>query len=329
MKSKIALLPKSAKAVLPGKVGMHVGLHNLKPLTLKLLVVAVHRWERRSFELKNIPPSKRTIDCFRFQVKLRELHANLNEDGQPHNRNYKYVREAISDLSRFQVVDDSENTNLFQATKYSENKSEIIYTLSWYFARALEALDRKKVNFTMIPVADALALSDSRQLLMLFLASRFEKTYVPTERQATLKWLREYFGLQHSRYDEPRFVLQTLREIAASVKAKTNFDVTVIKIKDRLDERRISEVQFNVKRKTKPKLPDPGFKDLGAKLAADDKHVPLISVTSPKATEPETTPKASIYRDRIALRAKLAAAEAAEVEARKPRIVRKMDYLVD
>ena len=287
MESKIVPLSEKAKAILPDSVSLHVELHSLGFLSLQLLVLIAHLWRRRSFQIADIPRSKRTVDCFTFTVKLRVLNAHLKPGFG--NRDYRYLRAAIKELSKFQVEElrrtltgkeDEKVIHLFDYD-WSEDRSEVIFTLSWHFAEALQMLDEQMVDFTKIPVADALALSASSHLLMLFLASKVRGFYVSDRRTKPVWWLRDYFGLTDSYYDQPRYVLHKLEDIARIVSAKTSFRIKLIGVRDEHNARRLAEVQFDVNRprptiRKRPNGPHikkpPLLKELHERLAEDEER---------------------------------------------------------
>lgn len=285
MRIKVTPLHKRAKALLPTRVSNALGLHELRPLALQLFLLMVHRWSQRvEHELRFVAPSKRTIDAFTFEVKLRELQAHLRPDSAclKASRDYRRVREAIDTLASLQVTTDLPDVrgkrgrtihNLIAQVEYREEGSMLRFSLSPFLKHALMALEAQGAAFTLVPIADALALDESRHLLMLLLAAQVAKLHVPDRRTFDVTWLRAYFGLAGPSYDEWRFAHRKLRDFAAAVTQRTGFRVKLAPVHDRCDSRRIVAVRFDVKhRDSQPEVPaiehkpKPTFSPLARKL---------------------------------------------------------------
>lgn len=259
MKIIVSALNRKASARVPDKVVEDGELQLLAPLSFHLLVYVANLWDQRQREIAHIPRSRRSLMHYEFQVSLRTLHAHLKPEAQSRfeNHDYRYLRAAVKQLSRVQASEDSidvqgkrshESLNLITRVRYSEAGSMLSFTLSPYFEEALRMMDRQG-RFALILLADALALNDTRHLMMLVLASKVEKLYVPDRRTFTVDHLRSLFGLQGRSYEQWREAFRKLKEAADAVVSTTSFSkVTLHPIRDKCDARRVVGVRIDSKR---------------------------------------------------------------------------------
>lgn len=255
MKAQIIPLNKKAAAKVPLPIADHKSLHRLSPLAYHLLLYVDYLYHQRDYSSKM--PSKRTTEDYTFSMRLRDLQAHLKpgSTGSLLRRDYRYLQDAVGELSTFQVIKESSNVkgkrrrkiiNLLCEVDYSEEGAELTYILSPSYQKALETLKEQGIVFRLIPLGDAFALSDTRQLQMLSLACKVLKLRAPIFRRLSVGKIREHFGLTGPAYAADwKEVWRKLKLHAEAVSKQTNYKVTLTPIADKQDRRRVAFVQID------------------------------------------------------------------------------------
>lgn len=266
MRANIVPLHREAKAPLQNKVVAQTSLRTLSPLAAKVLLLIAYQAAQRDRELKarGIPASRRTVSDLTFTLPWRQLRAHVAPAGDASgDREYRYLRRAMKELVAYHAELDKKNVdgkrsfnfiNLLQDANYDEGGADLVYVLSYKFARALEILGDTD-GFTLIPLHDAFALDETRHITLLMLAARARNFVFNAKREVPVSELREKLGLDGAAYVEWRQVWAKLRRYAAVINSKTRFRITLVPDRKRL--RHVEVVRFDVtynERKPKPTL---------------------------------------------------------------------------
>jgi len=254
MKRKIVPLPKTAKAVLPNTINKDKALSALRPLTLHMLLYVTHLWRNRNKTLKDVVPSKRTAETRKFTVGWAQLQAHLRPDSVAllGEHDYRNLYEAANQLfelmtPRYPRKFKRGRVALFQRVD-EEADGAFTFYVSEHFEQGWNLLALE--GFTLVPLLeDAFALFETRQIRMLMLLCEVEKINLRAARTFSVDKLREIFGFKDPYYDDWRQVASKLKDILAVVGERTNYSGKMRPIFDKLDGRRVIEVEFSSKHK--------------------------------------------------------------------------------
>lgn len=260
-------LHKDAKAALPNRTATKLRFVDLSPLATKLALRVVHAWEQRQRGLRAVPPSKRPVDSLRFSIPWRDLHHQLTPSARP-SRDYRHLRRAAAELFSFSCFKSYRRPvdgrggwtavhflSAVDVDDGNDDASMFSFSLSPEFEEAMRILEGE--GFMLIPLADAVALQDVRDLVLLMMACGAWKLIAPSMRTVPLEQVKQRLGMVGDSFASWRTTWQKLRASAQRVSARTRFRLTLTPI--RAEQGDVAGIRLDVEGpgdKVRRKMPD-------------------------------------------------------------------------
>lgn len=258
---KVVPLKKHAFTKLPNRLIRDDFAVELSVLGVRFVLYAINQWvqhkrylrfEERFGKGDASSVSKLLKKTPEFEVTLHELSTNLRPyaEASTQTGDYRPIHDLVKELVRVVVWKQEDERwctayGLFHHIGYdSLDRSTIRFALHPKFEHFMDKFEQ--TGFTIVPLADAFALTDRRQLSMFLVAASVEKLYYEHQHEFEMRWLRFRFDLRAETYNKPNMCMLELKRIAAAVTRQTNYNITLSPVKE---GRKILAVRFDVSRK--------------------------------------------------------------------------------
>ena len=249
MKTNITTLHEDARARLPNKTAQSLRLVDLPPLAFLLALRVIHAWGGRQYELKAVPPAKRTVASLRFEIPWRDLQQQLcpGASARAEARVYRHLQDAAKRLFEFRAFHDGRNLlgiHFLSEVEMAADKTMFAFSLPPQFERAMRILDG--AGFCQVPLSDAIALQESRHMAMLMMVCVAWHLQSKKLRTVSVEELRDRLNLTSASYSEWWRVWQKLQTAVQVINARTAFRIRLVSY---APQGKVLGVRFDVRRK--------------------------------------------------------------------------------
>lgn len=221
-----------------------LSFYDLTPTALKVFLYAVHMRER----------NQSRVAVFNWHALAEYLSPDAKMAVQSHD--YRLLSQALEQLVNVQVSYShkdaqsrqhiKERYNLLAGWTANMDTGSVVIDFHDKLGRVLDILLEDQRDFTMLPLADVLALDNARQIRVLMWAAQFAGFNHESMRQLGLGDLRRALGLLDPYYDQWSRVRDVLLKHARKVSSKTSFQIALAPVKS---GRQVTALQFNVQRR--------------------------------------------------------------------------------
>lgn len=254
MKTKINPLHSKAAARIPNRTASSLTFNGVPPMAVKLLLYLAYQWDQ---EKRRAPVRKRSaLEEVVLSASFQELGAHLAPEtkGIRERWDYRTLKAAIDALTAVKLR-KSINVGahgkqmhhwvtLVSEVLVDEETSRIQFFLPSSFQSALRILEME--GFTLVPLADALALRDTRHLRMFMWGCTFQHLTHDAQREVSVGRLREALGLTAASYDNWPEVWAKLKSYTAAITDSTGYRLQLTPVKA---GRKVEAVRFDMERK--------------------------------------------------------------------------------